>query len=630
MAAQPDPPNPVAAIPDATGVRIVNGLAVIALLYFGREVLIPITLALILGLLIAPLVRQIRRLGLGPVASVLLGVAAVTALLLGLAAILGSQVADIVGRLPQYAETISAKLQLLQSVTLSRLELMQGQASRLFGGLAGASQAGSVLPVEIHERAATPMQVISQLFATIWGPLGTGAIVLVVLVFVLLEHESLRDRFIRLTGGADLRGTTSALNDASERLSRYFVSQFAVNAGVGTAIGLGLGVIGLPNGVLWAVLAAVLRFIPYIGVWIAALCAGVLAAAVDPGWTLVLATLGLFGTVELIAGQAIEPYLYGHSTGLSPLSVVIAAIFWSWIWGPVGLLVSTPLTLCLVVAGRHTKALAFVDVLLGDTPALSLSQRFYQRALSGDADEIIATAREFLKRKSFARYCDEIVLPAMELAAVDLEAGRIGLPQRQIVGAAVTRVIEALGPRTRTRAARRRGTSVLEAHSLGLRLRQRREELLGPWQGPVVVAPGSVVLCLGLGSLREDLVTELLVRVLRALDIDARHLSENDLTAPPPENSSRDSIAMVFIVSDLRGGADHERRGVLAARIRREFPAATLVAMVPQVPVADAEQEALVKGLDQLARNFEAAAQLALDLHALPTSERPTMNRPVP
>jgi hypothetical protein len=399
---------------------------------------------------------------------------------------------------------------------------------------------------------------------------------------------------------------------------------------VGTAIGLGLGAIGLPNGVLWAVLTAVLRFIPYIGIWIAALFAGVLAAAVDPGWTLVLATLGLYAIVELIAGQAIEPYLYGHSTGLSPLSVVIAAIFWSWIWGPVGLLVSTPLTLCLVVAGRHTKALAFVDVLLGDTPALSLSQRFYQRALSGDADEIIATAREFLKRKSFARYCDEILLPAMEMAAIDLEGGRIGVAQRQIVGAAVTRVIEALGPRTRTRAARRRGNSVLEAHSVGLRLRQRREDLLGPWQGPVVVAPGSVVLCLGLGSLREDLVTELLVRVLRSLDIDARHLSEKDLSAPPPENSSRDSIAMVFIVSDLRAEADLERRSALAARIRRDFPAATLVAMVPEGPLADTEREALVEGLDRLAQNFEAAAQLALERYALPTSDRPSMNGPAP
>ncbi len=245
------------------------------------------------------------------------------------------------------------------------------------------------MPLQAPAYPDNPLQVIEKVLASVWVPLETTGIMLVVLVFVLLEHEAMRDRFIRIAGGTDVRATTLALNDASERLSRFFVSQFTVNLGVGIALWVGLAIIGLPHAMLWASLAAALRFVPYIGVWIAAFFSVLLGAAVDPGWTLAVATLSLFIVVELIASQLVEPELYGHTTGMSPLSVVVAAIFWSWLWGPVGLIVSTPLTLCLVVAGRHIKALSLLDILLGDAQALTMPQRFYQRALSADSEEII-------------------------------------------------------------------------------------------------------------------------------------------------------------------------------------------------------------------------------------------------
>jgi hypothetical protein len=219
------------------------------------------------------------------------------------------------------------------------------------------------------------------------------------------------------------------------------VSQFAVNLGVGGAVAVGLTVLGLPHALLWAALSTVLRFVPYVGIWIAALFAAVLAAAVDPGWSLAFGTLGLFVIVELIAGQLIEPQLYGHTTGLSPLSVVIAAIFWSSLWGPIGLIVSTPFTLCLVVAGRHIKALSLLDILLGDNQALTMPQRFYQRALSADSDEIIASARTFLKRNSFATYCDVVLMPALYLARLDLQTGAITEEQQRRVRDAMVAVI---------------------------------------------------------------------------------------------------------------------------------------------------------------------------------------------
>src|SRR5882757_3230565 len=424
---EPDPP-PISLRDRAGG--IVATATVLALLYFGRDVLVPVTLAVILSLLIAPLVRILRGVGVGQTLSVLAAVLGLALAVGAAATVIGMQVVKMTASLPQYEQTIRHKLATLNEITVERLKSFNGQAGRFIEQNAAVrlpaeaaapeaprteappAEAPPPIPVEIHEPPANAVVVLQRVMGSIWVPLETAGIVLVVLVFVLLEHEAVRDRFIRIAGGADIRATTLALNDAGQRLSRFFVSQFLVNLGVGIAVASGLAIVGLPHALLWGALAGVLRFVPYVGVWIAALFAAVLAAAVDPGWTLSIATLGLFVVVELVAGQLVEPQLYGHTTGLSPLSVVVAAIFWSWLWGPVGLIVSTPLTLCLVVAGRHIKALSLLDILLGDNQALTMPQRFYQRALSADAAEIIVSARAFLKRNSFATYCDVVLVPA--------------------------------------------------------------------------------------------------------------------------------------------------------------------------------------------------------------------------
>ena len=425
---------------------IIATATVLAMLYFAREVLVPITLAFILSLLIAPLVRMLRRTGLGQTLSVLAAVLVLAFSFAAVAGVIGSQLVHMSASLPHYERTVEHKLKLLNDVTVGKFNAITRRAGRVTLHTVAepppalnqpdAARSALPIPVELHEPAPNALQVIQTVLGSIWAPIETTGIVLVVLIFVLLEHESLRDRFIRIAGGTDIRLTTIAINDAGERLSRFFVSQFAVNIGVGVAVWLGLSVIGLPHPLLWAALASVLRFVPYVGVWIAALCSVLLAAAVDPGWTLALTTLGFFVAVELVAGQLVEPQLYGHTTGLSPLSVVIAAIFWSWLWGPIGLILSTPLTLCLLVAGRHIKALSLLDLLLGDTQALTLPERFYQRALSADSREIIAGAREFLKRNSFANYCDLVLLPALHLARIDLEAGTISVDQQMKVRAA--------------------------------------------------------------------------------------------------------------------------------------------------------------------------------------------------
>ena len=608
---------------------IIATATLLGVLYFARDVLVPVTLAFILSLLIAPLVRVLRRIGLGQTQSVLAAVFVLALSFGAIAAVIGSQLVRMAGNVPQYEQTLEDKVETLNNLTVRRMNTFTAEAGRVLNRnpetrrprLLEPDAAGKTpIPVELHEVPANSLQILQRVLGSIWLPIETTGIVLVVLVFVLLEQEALRDRFIRIAGGTDIRLTTLVINDAGERLSRFFVSQFAVNFGVGALIWVGLSVVGLPHPMVWAALTTLLRFVPYIGVWIAALCSAVLAAAVDAGWSMAIETFGLFVVVELIASQLVEPQLYGHTTGLSPLSVVIAAIFWSWLWGPIGLIVSTPLTLCLLVAGRHIKALSVLDVLLGDTQALTMPQRFYQRALSADADELIARAREFLKRDTFANYCDLVLLPALHLARLDLESGTISKEQQMRVRGAMVAVIAAIGGDKRGLSRRRLRTSVLDKSTAGRLLRQQREQVSGRWQGPVTVPPGSVIVCVSLGSISDDLAAELLVRILREQKMDARHISVEDLAAAPPPNAA-EAVSIVYIVSAF---PSEERNfgEATAEKLRQEFPNACIVAvLLPGMLLREDEVGAgpAMRGADKSAGSLGHAVQICLDMKAKST-----------
>ncbi len=634
MSATPDARFPVPRQTQERSVQtrvigILGTAAVLALLYFGREVLIPITLALMLSLLVAPLIHGLRRFGLGHTASVWAAVLAVVLVLSAIGAVIGSQLIRMGASLPQYEETMRGKLATLDQMTLGKLSVLTGPVRRVVDRVseesdnppdphaaAQSAPAQRPLQVELHEPPPRPLQMLSRILASVWGPLASAGIVIVVLIFVLLEQEALRDRFIRLAGGSDLRATTVAVNDAGERLSHFFLYQFAVNFSVGAIIWLGLVLLGHSQALLWAAVAGLLRFVPYVGVWIAAACATLFAAAVEPGWSLAVMTLSLFVVVELIVAQLVEPFLYGHTTGLSPLSVVIAAIFWSWIWGPVGLVVSTPLTLCLVVAGRYVKALNTLEILFGEVPALTLPQNFYQRVLSGNADPVIERARTFLKANSFAAYCDSVLMPAMHLARLDFTAGSISRAEQTRFRGAVAEVIEALsGPRKWW--ARREPISLLADVNLGRQLRDRRELLSGRQSitpGASAMPAASLVLCVGVGSTFNELGAEVLVRVLTQGNIDSRHLLPEDLRDPSTRGATPQQVAAVCLIS-LEPCKEAERLEAMAAQVRRCMPEAKILALILAGPYRECEPLGRdLTGVDLTVLSYQEAVQACLSV----------------
>src|SRR3984957_8848875 len=417
--------------------------AVIAALYFGHDVLVPIALAVLLSFVLAPVVVALTRLHIGKTASVLFAVSLAFAILVGLGAIIGKQIALLADNLPEYQVVIGKKLEVLKSSGFGE-SIVERAADALHGLNANFGKPAAPPPpvaptmtatppppdqplmqVEVHEPAPGPVQILRSVLSALLPPLATTAIVIVFVILILLQRTDLRDRFIGLVGAHDLHRTTKALDDAAGRLSRYFLALTGLNAVFGLAIALGLSVIGVPNPILWGIVGAVLRFVPYIGAFIAAAFPLALAAAVDPGWGMAVETAVLFVILETAMGQFVEPLLFGHTTGLSPLAVVIAAAFWTLIWGPTGLLLSTPITACLVVLGRHVESLNFIELLLGDQPPLSPVQSFYQRILASDPDEVAFQAEGLLKNMSLLGYYEEVALPALALAQIDVLRGAL-------------------------------------------------------------------------------------------------------------------------------------------------------------------------------------------------------------
>ena len=436
---------------------------IVATLYFGRDVFVPVALSILLSFVLAPLVHALQDFRVPRAISVIGVVLLAFSIIFVIGGVIATQMTQLAGELPRYESNMRAKIQSLRGTaaannTLERAaDVLQDLGKELnkpkepSSARTAAPTANSLpgqdarpIPVEVRQPPPTALESIAALISPLLHPLMTSGIVIIFVIFTLLQREDLRNRLIKLAGSHDLQKTTVALNDAAERLSRLFLSQLALNSAFGLVIGTGLWFIGVPSAVLWGILAGILRFVPYIGVFIAAVFPLLLAVAVDPGWSMLLWSAALFVIVEPLVGQVIEPLLYGRSTGLSPLAVVVSATFWTALWGPIGLVLATPLTICLVVLGRHVENLKFLEVMFGDRPALSPSELFYQRMLADDPAEALDNAEQFLKERPLAAYYDEVALKGLKLAQADLDRNALDTLHLQRIRDSVIELVREL------------------------------------------------------------------------------------------------------------------------------------------------------------------------------------------
>jgi len=436
------------------------GAVLVTALYIGREVLVPIALAVLMSFVLAPLVGLLQRCYVPRIAAVFVVVIVAFSAVFVVGGLMASQVNQLARDLPGYQSTLAGKIQTLRGAatgtgTLQRasevLHSLEKELDRpkLDGKTAGmpSDPTGAPIkpiPVEVRQPDPGALQTLAALITPLIHPLATTGIVVIFVIFILVQQQDLRNRLVRLAGSQDLQRTTAAMDDAGRRLSRLFLTQLMLNAGFGFVIGTGLWLIGVPSAPLWGMLAMVLRFVPYIGPIIAAIFPLVLAAAVGPGWSMVLWTAALFVVVEPIIGHGIEPLLYGHTSGLSPVAVVASATFWTWLWGPIGLILATPLTICLVVLGKHVDRLKFLDVLLGNQPALTPAEIVYQRMLAGDPVEATEQAQSFLKERLLIEYYDGVLMAGLKLAQFDAERGSLDQERMQRIRDAAAEIVDDL------------------------------------------------------------------------------------------------------------------------------------------------------------------------------------------
>ncbi len=432
---------PATSGPPGSLYALASAAIIIAGLYFARDILVPFALALLLTFVLAPMVLRLRRWGLARIPAVLV-VATASFATIGAAAWLASvQLIDLATALPRYETNIRGKIQGFQgpgsgfvTETVEMFKHLREDLSAKETAETGSAEP-AVMPVEVRTAPPSSLELLRDAAVSVLGPIATTGVVVVLVIFMLIQREDLRDRLFGLVGAAHIYVTTDALDDAARRVSRFLTMQLLVNASTGILIGTGLYFIGVPNPILWGALAAVLRFVPFIGPLLAMVLPLAVAFAVDPGWTTVAMALGLFLAIELFSNNVLEPWLYGASTGISPVAIMMAAIFWTSIWGPIGLLLSTPLTVCLVVMGRHFPQLQFLSIMLGTESALPAEARFYQRLLAADVEETDELAEALRLERGLARTYDEVLMPALILLEQDRHRGALDEGRkRQMLG----------------------------------------------------------------------------------------------------------------------------------------------------------------------------------------------------
>jgi predicted PurR-regulated permease PerM len=417
----------------------------VAALYWARAVLIPVALAVLLTFLLAPVVGFFDRRGLGRVAPVILVVALAFSVLGAAGWGLSVQALSLRDEIPRYRDNLKAKIVAVRGAgkggTLEQVQSAVQEVTELLTKSETPPAKPGDRPVAVVVKSEP--SGLWQLPTLLEG-LGSAAVVLVLVIFMLLERQELRNRLIRLIGSSRLTTTTRAMDDAGQRISRYLMMQTIINASFGLGIALGLWLIGLPYPIVWGFLAAALRFLPYVGPWLAGSLVIVFCLAAFPGWQQPLLALGIFLVLELLSNMVMEPWLYGHSAGVSQVALLVSATFWTWLWGPVGLLLATPLTVCLVVVAKHVPDLDFITVLLADQPALDPDTSFYQRLLAADPDEATEIVEDYLESHALGEAYDAVILPALSQVKRDRQRGRITADDERAILEATREIVDEL------------------------------------------------------------------------------------------------------------------------------------------------------------------------------------------
>jgi predicted PurR-regulated permease PerM len=603
--------------------------AIVAALYFGREVLLPMALAVLLSFVLAPLVRLLQRLYLPRFAAVTIVVLLAFGVIFGLGTVMFAQVSQLAGDLPRYQSNLGEKIQTLRGATTASGTLEQ--ASQVLRNLQkeldrpksanpaspAAPDASALrdrpIPVEVRQPDPGALQTLATLIAPLIHPLATTGIIIIFVVFILLQQQDLRNRFIRIAGSHDLQRTTLAMDDAGKRLSRLFLMQLALNAAFGLIIGIGLWAIGVPSAPLWGLLAMVLRFVPYIGAIVAAILPLIVATAVDPGWSMMLMTAALFLIVEPLMGHVIEPMVYGHSSGLSPVAVVVSATFWTWLWGPIGLILATPLTMCLVVLGRHVERLKFLEVLLGDRPALSPSENAYQRMLAGDPIETTDQAQAFLKDRTLTQYYEQIMMGALRLAWADLERGRLDQQETQRIRNTVAEVVEDLESHNDSRRA-----ASDDGVPLGkLKQLEDIDSAEASPSPPIKPVEGTVLCIPGMGLLDETVAMPL-AQLLRREGISAEAKETETLSISKLFALELKDVALICLC--YLEHATPAQLHYASRRLRRKAPGASILVGIfnetGQTP--DGDQQQLPEGVEFLEGPLSAGVKRVSEILSRP------------
>lgn len=549
---------------------LVSVAIVVASLYLARSILIPLTLATLLSFMLSPLCHWLETKRIGRVPAVLLTAFlgfSVIGIMIWMAVV---QIIHLEPQLPAYKHNLEEKLTSLNAYSVEVLSKLTAATEGMGSSLGMAEPAtdplgttGRPFAVRIIAPTASPLQLFGGVYSALFEVLATTGIVLVLVVFFLVRREDLRDRFIHLVGKAHLTLTTQMLEDASKRVARYLSMLFVINVAFGLSVGVGLYFIGVPNAVLWGILAAFLRFIPYIGPWIAAVMPIALSMAISSGWTAPMLTVSLFVVLELFNNNLLEPWVYGRNTGVSAVAVLLAAIFWMWLWGPVGLLLATPLTVCILVVGKHIPQLSSLDVLLGTEPAFDPKTRLYQRLLAGDPLEAAEVFEEFLKDSKLANAYDTVLIPALATVETHWQLGDLSDRKYQFILQSLRELIEDhANPQDE-------GASSPAGVDVSVTPRTTATEDRGPGRQQLSIV------CLPARSEADEITASMLAQILEGADCTVQLNSVASLATLETDVIEKPSADFFFISATPPVAMMHARH--LCRKLRIHLPRANLI-----------------------------------------------------